>query len=91
VKNVSLPDMGALQSKRAVFIFIQPVDAHMHWRKEMAHPVPTKAFLKLYPDKATLSLQTQPCCLHPLGAPTHLPLSNLSAHTEPISKGHCQK
>ena len=25
------------------------------------------------------------------GAPTHLPLSTLSAHTEPISKGHSQK
>ena len=92
VTKASLPNMGALQGKRAIiFSFIQPVDVHMHWRKEMTQQVPTKVFLKLYPDKATLSLQTKPCCLHPLGAPTHLPLSTLSAHTEPISKGHSQK
>ena len=30
--------------------------------------------------------QTRPCCLHPSGAPTHLPCPALSAHTEPISK-----
>jgi len=44
----------------------------------------TKAFLELSPG-------TQPCCLHPLGVPTHLPYPALSAHAEPVSKGHCQK
>jgi len=36
-------------------------------------------------------LQKQPCCLHPMGAPTHLPLSALSAGAEPKSQGDCQK
>ena len=43
-------------------------------RKEMAHPVPTKGFLKLhpYPMPTKGLLQRQPCCLHPLGvACTH--------------------
>ena len=50
---------------------------------EMGHLVPTKAFY--------CRTQMQPCCLHPLGAPTHLPCPTLSANAEPISKGHCQK
>ena len=36
--------------------------------------------------------QMWPCCSHdPLGVPTNLSLSHHSAHTEPISKGHCWK
>ena len=37
------------------------------------------------PDISWPSLQAQPCCLDPSGAPTHLPCPTLSAHTEPIS------
>ena len=36
--------------------------------RQMAYPAPTKGFHG--------QAQTQPCCLHPLGAPTHLPLSH---------------
>ena len=34
--------------------------------------------------------QRRPCCLHPSGAPSHLPLSRPFSK-EPISKGHCRK
>ena len=48
----------------------------------MAHPV--------QPRPLYSQVQKQPCCLHPLGTPTHLPLSpaflleqNLSSRTLP--------
>ena len=43
---------------------------------EMGHLVPTKAFYS--------RAQKWPCCFHPAGAPTHLPLSHPSAHAERI-------
>jgi len=46
----------------------------MQSRREMAHPVPTKAFLQSSPEAAML--------FAPLGAPTHLPCPALSAGTE---------
>jgi len=41
----------------------------------MAYLVPTKSFIQPKLDT--------PCCLHPSGAPTHLPLPNPSAHVLP--------
>jgi len=43
--------MGALQGKRTVL-------SACFGRREMAHPMPTKAFLKLSPDTAMLFAPT---------------------------------
>jgi len=40
----------------------------MHKKKEMAHQIPSEAFLEPSPDTAMH--------FHPSGVPTHLPLSN---------------
>jgi len=67
--------MEALQGE-----FLSPF---MHRRREMAHPVPTKAFVKLSLDVAMLFAPFR--YTYPSPSPT------LIAHAEPISQGHCWK
>jgi len=55
----------------------------MHRRREMAHTVPTKAFVKLSLDVAMLFAPFR--YTYPSPSPT------LIAHAEPISQGHCWK
>jgi len=47
----------------------------------MDYPLPTKAVVQPSRDTAI--------AFHPSVEPTHLPMSQLSAHTEPISQAHC--
>jgi len=51
----SPPEMGAIQGKRTVLF--------VHRRMAVAHPEPTKAFLKLSPEMAMLSAPFR--CTHP--------------------------
>ena len=69
---------------------------HWKWRPYKGRPLVSKSiYAKKGPPSANQGLiyrvQMWPCCLHSLGAHTHLTLSPFSAHAEPISKGHCWK
>ena len=45
----------------------------------------------LYEDGKAVWTQTQSCCLHPLGAPTHFPLPALSAPAKDIAESDIMK
>ena len=77
--KASPPDMSTVQGKRTVFPTRSCIGG-----QQVAHPEPTKAFLKQSPETAMLSA--------PFGR-THPPppYPALSTEAEPISKGHCRK
>ena len=60
--NASLPEVGTVQGKRTVFSTHSCIGGQQ-W--------PTQSQPRCFQSKA----QRRPCCLHPSGAPTHLPLS----------------